>query len=142
MEPWSMAGCSHRKLLSQRQLINRLCEFFHNTWISGCPTSSTSATMGVPRGCGPGLNPPMRFVSRRDTYPFQAFISLTLGPASFIITIFPEVQMRVLVIDPDLVSLIYPGYNCDLRRPDSFREGNAFDPGFCQSRLACFMDNS
>ena len=68
LEPWSMAGCSHRKLLSQRQPINRLWAFFHNTWISGYPTSSTSAKMGVPRGCGPGLNPPIRLVSRRDTY--------------------------------------------------------------------------
>ena len=75
---WLIAGWSHRKFLSQRQLINRLSLFFHNTWISGYPTSSTSATMGVPRGCGPGLNPPMYFVSHR-TYPFQGFISTNLG---------------------------------------------------------------
>lgn len=38
--------------------------------------------------------------------------------------------MRVVVIDPNLVSLACPGYNRNPRGCNSFKEGSAFDPGF------------
>jgi hypothetical protein len=44
-------------------------------------------------------------------------------------------------VDPNPVSLVCPGYNRDLRRRDSFREGSGFDLWFRQSKFACFMDN-
>jgi hypothetical protein len=73
-----MAGCSHHKLLLQRQLIHRFCAFFHNIWISGYPTSSTSGANGRTRPPPVGIvgdqwSPSSRLISG-GPYPVHVYI--------------------------------------------------------------------
>ena len=71
-----------------------------------------------------------------------AFLSLlTFGPVRIFIATFLEAEGRILVIDPNLVSVV-PAYDRDLRTIDSFSKTSAFDPGISESGFAQFLYDS
>ena len=55
---------------------------------------------------------------------------------------FLEVKMGILVVDPNVLSVVCPAYSCDLWRLRSFTERSTFDPGISEVGLAQFLDNS
>ena len=101
--------------------------------------------MGVPRGCGPGSKAPIRcsVSCQRGVSSVGFFSLLTFGPLRIIITSFLEAKTRILVIDPDVVSVLCPAYNRNLRRFGSFTERSTFAPGIVEiERFAYFLYDS
>jgi len=80
-----------------------------------------------------------------STWGFECafFFLLTFGPLHIIITSFLEAKTRILVIDPDMVSVLCPAYNRDRRRFGSFTKRSTFDPGIVEiGRFAYFLYDS
>jgi len=91
--------------------------------------------MGIPCGCGPGLKTPIGHpVSCVATMGFRgwghgAFVLLTFSPTRIVVTTFLEVKMRILVVDPDLGSVVvFPTYNRYPRRLRSFNKISTLGP--------------
>lgn len=66
----------------------------------------------------------------------------TFGPLTIVITTFLKMKVWILVVDPDMVSVVVPAYNRNLRSFSSFSKTSPFGPGVGKRVFAQFLYDS